>query len=183
MSESETDWAYTSYRNLKRACVRFHLMQYPETDDSICYSCGHMRSKHRKVPPIVKHKDGEVRRVYYCLWNNGKSSSMACQDLHVTECSLDSVAGQSAVEFRNLIRQGKTPFKPSIFVYKSHGSIFGYKVCKTLEPEPNVFVNMFSVNKLDSDRPIMTHNIRKDSVTEDETVPQKTNTKDNNYDY
>jgi len=183
MSESETDWAYTSYRNLKRACVRFHLMQYPETDDSICYSCGHIRSKHRKVSPIVKHENGEVRRVYYCIYNDGKSSSMACLDLHVYEFSSRNEATVASITLRNLIRQGNVPFKPSMFVYKSHGSIFGYEVCKTLEPEPNVFVNMFSVVKLDSDHPIMTHNIREDSVTEDETVPQITNTKGNNYDY
>jgi hypothetical protein len=122
----------------------------------------------------MKHEQGTIRRVYYCLWNDGTraGSRYACSTYHVYEFATDGEASSAAIHFRDEVRGGKVPFKPSVFVYISHGSRFGFFVCKTLEPQPNVFINFHSINELDSKVGDITYNLRSDCVLKDETEPQ-----------
>lgn len=107
--------------------------------------------------------------VHYSLWfegHNNPGNREACEPLLVIECASSSEAIQKALNLMAEFKGGK-PFTKTVTTYLSHNSLFGYFVCKTMEPEPSVFINFNSIIEIDSAKGENRAHIRSDSILED----------------
>lgn len=116
-----------------------------------------------------------VRYFSYFAGNKSPETREVCENMVVTECESSDIAGAKAMEMAQKCEAGKHEFIRSLFTYRTDsfgGSLFGFFVCKTLEPEPHIFVNFHAITELDSNEGISTYALRSDSVlAPDESGP------------
>lgn len=116
----------------------------------------------------------KTQRVEYRIWvglsNTGET---IVQDMIVRECATETEAKERANVHLTKCRRMGEPYRKTVYVYVSPQSKtfpgsreyrYGYFLCKTLEPEPRVFINFNGIDDLNSKKPLCRMWLRSDSV-------------------